>query len=441
MKISRFTIHFLIFCITVLLTSPTVSSFIPTLGSFLNYFDKIFIIVIFIIFLLLFFRRKTIKMYFPTYLLLIAILFALISNFIESKANGAMIVQLLLTFQGLITLYLLSQFDYDERDIELLIKFLLVFGFISTLVGFFELILPNVVRTIFHGGKIQEEAVLRGSFVSIQSIFSHPGQFSWFISLCLCISYVKYTFSERRIYIFISVLFMIMLILTLRRKSIIAMFIVIIAITMLNSSGVKSKIRNLFLASSIIVSTFFLFYEQIQYVFIDAIERYSVSENTTTQNIQPRIVLANASVEIASDKFPFGSGLGTFGSWMSKVNYSDIYHEYGVSDYWGLSPQNDQYLNDTYWPMIIGEFGFLGAFFLLSFYLMIFKFFMNNIKYASNLKLKCYLMLGFSVYLELFIESFSSPSLSRSPQVFIVMAILGMVVAYCFNYSKSLRFK
>ena len=211
MKISRFTIHFLIFCITVLLTSPTVSSFIPTLGSFLNYFDKIFIIVIFIIFLLLFFRRKTIKMYFPTYLLLIAILFALISNFIESKANGAMIVQLLLTFQGLITLYLLSQFDYDERDIELLIKFLLVFGFISTLVGFFELILPNVVRTIFHGGKIQEEAVLRGSFVSIQSIFSHPGQFSWFISLCLCISYVKYTFSERRIYIFISVLFMIML--------------------------------------------------------------------------------------------------------------------------------------------------------------------------------------------------------------------------------------
>ena len=127
---------------------------------------------------------------------------------------------------------------------------------------------------------------------------------------------------------FLSLLFIFTLMFTLRRKSIVAIFFVFVFITMIQSDGLKSKLRNVFFTITLISFSVVIFYDQIQFVFLDAIERYSVQEDTATQNVQPRIVLADAAVRIASDKFPFGSGLGTFGSWMSKVNYSDIYHEY-----------------------------------------------------------------------------------------------------------------
>ena len=52
-----------------------------------------------------------------------------------------------------------------------------------------------------------------------------------------------------------------------------------------------------------------------------------------------------------------------------------------------------------------------------------------------------YLTIAFAVFLELFIESFSSPALSRSPQVFIVMAFLGILMSYSIQTPKILRFK
>ncbi len=440
MKTSNVVVNLLIATITILLFAPTISSYLPNVGSVLNLMDKAYIFVLLLLVGYSFMTSGKLYLYHSLGLLFFSISIGLVSNLIEYKLNFSSFVQLLLTFQGVICFYLISQFLFKSTQIERLFYFIILFGVISVLIGLIEIVFPNFVRAVFHAGKIHEEAVIRGGFSSIQSIFGHPGQFSWFLSFCLCISFVKYNFSKRKVYLILSFLFILTLMFTLRRKSIVAIFFVFVFITMIQSDGFKSKLRNFFFTITLISFSFVIFYEQIQFVFLDAIERYSVHEDTATQNVQPRIVLADASVRIATDKFPFGSGLGTFGSWMSKVNYSDIYYEYGVSDYWGLSPQDDRYLNDTYWPMIIGEFGFIGAIGILCFYLLLMKKLVGLIRGTLNSG-SLYLTIAFAVFLELFIESFSSPALSRSPQVFIVMAFLGILMSYSIQTPKILRFK
>lgn len=72
--------------------------------------------------------------------------------------------------------------------------------------------------------------------------------------------------------------------------------------------------------------------------------------------------LTVASVEIAMDHFPLGTGFATFGSNTSASGgyYSPVYYVYELDTVWGLSPENHSFLSDTFWPIVLGQFGFLG---------------------------------------------------------------------------------
>ena len=73
-----------------------------------------------------------------------------------------------------------------------------------------------------------------------------------------------------------------------------------------------------------------------------------------------RAMLTLASPFIAWDHFPTGSGWATFGSFFSAEPYSPIYGMYRMAGIWGLSPDYNAFVADTYWPMIIAQTGFIG---------------------------------------------------------------------------------
>jgi hypothetical protein len=73
--------------------------------------------------------------------------------------------------------------------------------------------------------------------------------------------------------------------------------------------------------------------------------------------VQARTALYATSGAIAVDHFPLGTGFGSFGSYASRVYYSDIYVEYGLSNLYGLSASASFFITDTFWPMVIGEGG------------------------------------------------------------------------------------
>ncbi|MBC2206103.1 hypothetical protein [Listeria booriae] len=79
---------------------------------------------------------------------------------------------------------------------------------------------------------------------------------------------------------------------------------------------------------------------------------------------EARGVLLDTSFTIASDHAPFGAGLGMFGSHASRLNYSPLYEQYGISRVWGLTQESPNFVTDSYWAMIIGELGYLGMFFV-----------------------------------------------------------------------------
>jgi hypothetical protein len=117
-----------------------------------------------------------------------------------------------------------------------------------------------------------------------------------------------------------------------------------------------------------------------------------------------------ASLNVATDYFPFGSSLGTFGGSVASIFYSPLYFEYGMSDVLGFYPPKYMlpgynFLNDFKWSHIIAELGFLfGLLFFILFFYPIIKFF----KLRKCKKYRNYFVLSLSVSTLLFIEGFGS---------------------------------
>lgn len=81
---------------------------------------------------------------------------------------------------------------------------------------------------------------------------------------------------------------------------------------------------------------------------------------SSLQDESARYQLMIKSIEIAADHFPLGAGFGTFASYISSEWYSPIYEMYGLSHVWGLEQGKAYFVSDNFWPMILGQTGWLG---------------------------------------------------------------------------------
>ena len=92
------------------------------------------------------------------------------------------------------------------------------------------------------------------------------------------------------------------------------------------------------------------------FVTFQQIEAYYFTKNENARN-----ELTRTSITIAKEYFPIGTGFGTYGSYASAKKYSAVYYKYGLNNVWGLSKDFNAFITDTFWPMIIGQFGILGC--------------------------------------------------------------------------------
>ena len=73
----------------------------------------------------------------------------------------------------------------------------------------------------------------------------------------------------------------------------------------------------------------------------------------------PRAMFVDGAIKIVRQYFPFGTGFGTFGSSAAGHYYSSLYYLLGFSNRWGMTPDNQLFINDNYLPMIFAEFGLI----------------------------------------------------------------------------------
>lgn len=74
-----------------------------------------------------------------------------------------------------------------------------------------------------------------------------------------------------------------------------------------------------------------------------------------------RAVLTRTSISILKEYFPIGTGFGTFASNVAAEYYSPLYYEYGIHLVHGLTPDGMAFGSDTFWPIVLGQTGFVGT--------------------------------------------------------------------------------
>ena len=104
-------------------------------------------------------------------------------------------------------------------------------------------------------------------------------------------------------------------------------------------------------------------------------------------NVAPRYKLYYYSFITANTYFPFGSGFGTYGTYVAYKYYSPLYIEYGFINEYGMSNAyvGPVFLYDTYYPTIVAQFGYFG---IILFAIMYYSYFKKGLKILIDTKEK-----------------------------------------------------
>lgn len=118
-----------------------------------------------------------------------------------------------------------------------------------------------------------------------------------------------------------------------------------------------------------------------------------------------RSVLMRESFTVANAFFPLGAGFAGYGSFVTLDNYVPLYFSLGFDHVYGLTPLHPAYLADTFWPIVIGQFGYLGS---AGFVLLVFVFLRGVLKRRECSESNFWAVLAVPTYL--LITSTSEPS-------------------------------
>lgn len=280
------------------------------------------------------------------------------------------------------------------------------------------------------------QATLKGTSLRDNfGLFRELGAFGAALNVAIICSLTLMIIKEKKIFLYLAFLLTFIVFLTILKKSIISSLIIwffyIFYLT-------KSYYRIYLIFFIALIFLLFLIFAG-NFLFTDIANNQSYLEGSGAED-HVRIGMYLASIKIAFDFFPFGSGFGTFASLSSITNwYSDIYFQYGVAYIGANSPQDvaaQKYtILDTFWPHIIGELGFIGTFLYLSIwffplkkYLFIFKNtksnFLKGISFFSILILIVITWEGFTLY---------------TPEVPVFVFIHSGITGFCFFHLKNIN--
>lgn len=149
---------------------------------------------------------------------------------------------------------------------------------------------------------------------------------------------------------------------------------------------------------------------------------FQITEYLLNDNA-PRSLFFEYSFKTANDYFPLGSGFGTFGSDQASRNYSVLYYRYGFDQLFGMNPEDGSFLSDTFWPMAIGQFGWIGS---IVYILVFVRIFVSLNRRDFNYAKRAFVL---ALFLQYMIHAVGSAILSSSAGMigFIAMALFSNI--------------
>lgn len=224
-------------------------------------------------------------------------------------------------------------------------------GLIVAALGFVDYLTNSAVSHALHtsiyrsggGEAIRAEAV--------HSIFPHPGEYSLFMSLLFALTFTRFAVTRSKSDLIFALLFAFSILLSLRLKGFLSLVAVAAIVGLAQGLGNnRGGVTVLLVGTLLLVGAFSLEGN----VITKQISTYASSETSV------RSRLYTVGEQIASDDLPFGVGFGRFASYPSRLFYSPVYYQYGLSSVYGLSRRFPNFIDDTSWPSVIGETGYGG---------------------------------------------------------------------------------
>jgi hypothetical protein len=288
------------------------------------------------------------------YLLAAALCIGALSTLVNADSWMLATLDVFLLTKGFLVFYVVSHLSIKRSQLTWPLSMALVAGCIALAAAVADLAFGDEYRSAIQHLRAVE---FRMGSPTVVSIFAHEGVAGWFFAFCACIALAFWVVRQRALHLVLCFAFTIGSLLSLRRKPLAGLLIVFV-VALLMSSRTRSTLRTVAAAVMIIGAVIWASGDLIIQIFQEMLKVYVFAPD-------PMAVARNAmfrtSVQIGFDYFPLGAGFGRFGGWIAALYYSPLYHDYGLSSVYGLSEAQPWFLQDAFWPHVIGELGFVGA--------------------------------------------------------------------------------
>ena len=371
--------------------------------------------------------------------LAVAIGAGIISSLVHAVPLQTWIPALALLVKAIAFFYAVSWLNLRLTDVEGLGAAIVGMAVVVLGLGFVEALDPVGFQEALRLPRFEE---VRGGITVVKSIFLQPAIFGWFTVYASLLLYARFFFLRERWALAVALLLNVGTLLSARRRPLVGLVAALVtgvaasigrtrsgSFSMRRYAPLGAGLVVLAVVATVALSNFWVATaeEYLSPGNLGEILQPNPDEDLIAPS-HPRMVLYVASIAIARDDFPFGAGLGRFGSYMSEVDYSPVYYAYGLAKVYGLQPGHTVAVSDTYWPMILAELGPIGLAGVLVFFAAVVVSLWRMVRRSASPAASAVALGGLLVLVEALVESMAAPTFVAPPVAFFALGAAGVVL-------------
>ena len=370
----------------------------------------------------------------------IFIIAGILSSLVSAVPGDTWIPAALLLLKGIAFYYAVRSVDLGIAQVERVSGVILVAASVILVLGFIEFIDPAAFQSALG---LPSFSLQRGELPVVKSIFLHPALYGWLPAYISLFLYARFAVVRSWWALALGLLFNVGTLLSFRRRpwlGIVAGLTVGALAEWRRAGWARPSGRRFAVGFSILAVLAIL----VAPVVVSTTER-TIAEYFTRGNpleiladdpqadlvapTQPRVALYVGAIAITRDHFPFGAGLGRYGSFISGVNYSPVYAQYGMDRVTGLVEERPVAITDTFWPMVLGETGIIGLLAMGAFLVMILARLLRITTQSRTVGVHAFALGAVAVFVEGLVGSTTASTFVAAPIAFWVFGAAAVAEA------------
>jgi len=369
--------------------------------------------------------------------LIALVLLGVTASLVQGVPPRVWILGLLLMLKGIVFLYIVLWHHFDDRDVRQVTIAVLALGLVVLAGSVVELINVTTFRSVLG---LPGAPDARGQLPGLQSFFSFPVLFAWFMGIVAIFLFAYYVILRRWWMLAGALVFGAAMFLSGRRRAIVGLAVALVAglLTQIRRGVSRRAVIRLWLpvgAAALVLAIIFApglqtLWNRTMVEWLQAPPAPAPQDGGPIQytNGNPRLLLYQTSVDLSVKDFPVGAGLGRFGSPMSRIEYSPVYAEYGLDRIWGLTPAYEAYITDTFWPHILGEIGVFGLGAYIVFLGALGVALWQGTRRVSAPILLAFCLGAWMVFINALVESVASSMFESPPRIYLVFGAIAVAL-------------